>query len=209
MPDLGDVGATSRSRETLRTGTTAQNTAYTGVAGEVTYDSTLDQLRVHDGSTAGGTLVPEGQVGAEVTFAAGLATVASLGVAVKLVAVTAAKGNAAGFTVGTDNTLTATFTGTRLCRIYGRFDVDNETAADNITLHVFVGGASAFETAAQAVTAATPKQYEIDVLLNIANGDTIEIYAENEDTTSNVDTIAASEALDLVPAHGFLQVTGL
>lgn len=38
----------------LRRGSTAQHTTFTGVAGEVTVDTTTYQLRVHDGSTAGG-----------------------------------------------------------------------------------------------------------------------------------------------------------
>ena len=37
-----------------RRGTTAQNNAFTGALGEVTVDTDLDVLRVHDGSTAGG-----------------------------------------------------------------------------------------------------------------------------------------------------------
>lgn len=38
----------------LRRGTTAQNNAFTGAAGEVTVDTSTWALRVHDGSTAGG-----------------------------------------------------------------------------------------------------------------------------------------------------------
>ena len=38
----------------FRRGTTAQNDAFTGALGEVTVDTTLDSLRVHDNSTAGG-----------------------------------------------------------------------------------------------------------------------------------------------------------
>ena len=38
----------------FRRGTTAQNNAFTGAAGELSVDSTLTTLRVHDGSTAGG-----------------------------------------------------------------------------------------------------------------------------------------------------------
>lgn len=37
-----------------RRGTTTQHNSFTGAAGEVTVDTTLDTLRVHDGSTAGG-----------------------------------------------------------------------------------------------------------------------------------------------------------
>ena len=35
-------------------GTTAENDAYTGTAGELTFDTDLETLRVHDGVTAGG-----------------------------------------------------------------------------------------------------------------------------------------------------------
>ena len=38
----------------FRRGTTTQNNNFTGAVGEVTVDTTLDVLRVHDGSTAGG-----------------------------------------------------------------------------------------------------------------------------------------------------------
>jgi hypothetical protein len=208
VADIAGSSVLARAGKAIQTGTTAEHAAYTGEQGELTYDTDLERLIVHDGVTAGG-LVLDAAAAAEVTFAAGLATVATLGVPVKVVAVTTAKGDASGFTVGTDNTLTATFVGTKLCRVYGRFDVDVAAAADALTLHVFVNGASAFETAAQTVTALTLKQFEIDVLLEITGGDTIEIYGENEDTTANIITAAASEALDLVPAHGFLQVTSV
>jgi len=38
----------------FRRGTTAQNNAFTGAAGEISIDSTIDTARVHDGTTAGG-----------------------------------------------------------------------------------------------------------------------------------------------------------
>jgi hypothetical protein len=38
----------------FRRGTSSQNNSFTGAVGEVTVDTTLDVLRVHDGSTAGG-----------------------------------------------------------------------------------------------------------------------------------------------------------
>jgi len=38
----------------LRRGTTAEHASFTGAAGEVTVDTDLDTLRVHDGSTTGG-----------------------------------------------------------------------------------------------------------------------------------------------------------
>jgi hypothetical protein len=38
----------------FRRGTTSQNNSFTGTLGEISVDTTLDTLRVHDGSTAGG-----------------------------------------------------------------------------------------------------------------------------------------------------------
>ena len=43
----------------LRRGTTAQNNAFTGAVGELTYDTEKKQLRVHDGSTVGGKVVDD------------------------------------------------------------------------------------------------------------------------------------------------------
>ena len=40
-----------------RRGTTAEHVAFTGNEGEITVDLTLNTLRVHDGSTVGGTLL--------------------------------------------------------------------------------------------------------------------------------------------------------
>lgn len=42
-------------------GTTAQNDAYTGPAGTVTIDTTLNTLRIHDGTTQGGYVVANRQ----------------------------------------------------------------------------------------------------------------------------------------------------
>lgn len=44
----------------LRRGSTAANNALTGAAGELTADTTLNQLRLHDGSTAGGHTIGAG-----------------------------------------------------------------------------------------------------------------------------------------------------
>ena len=41
----------------LKRGNTVQSTAYTGPVGEVTYDTDLKTLRVHDGSTVGGNII--------------------------------------------------------------------------------------------------------------------------------------------------------
>jgi len=47
----------------LRRGTTAQNNAFTGAAGELSYDTATEGLIVHDGSTAGGfEIIPSGSI---------------------------------------------------------------------------------------------------------------------------------------------------
>ena len=42
-------------RVQFRRGTAAENDAFTGAVGEITVDTTNNRIRVHDGSTAGGT----------------------------------------------------------------------------------------------------------------------------------------------------------
>ena len=39
----------------FRRGTTTEHGSFTGAVGEITFDTTLNTLRAHDGSTAGGT----------------------------------------------------------------------------------------------------------------------------------------------------------
>lgn len=51
-----------RTLQILR-GTTVQNDAYTGFAGELTMDTTTNELRLHDGSTAGGHVIGSGGSG--------------------------------------------------------------------------------------------------------------------------------------------------
>ena len=47
----------------FRRGTTAQNNAFTGVVGEISIDTNTDNIRVHDGSQAGGfEIIPSGTI---------------------------------------------------------------------------------------------------------------------------------------------------
>jgi hypothetical protein len=41
----------------FRRGTTAQNNNFTGAAGEISYDNEINTIRVHDGSTVGGSIM--------------------------------------------------------------------------------------------------------------------------------------------------------
>jgi hypothetical protein len=62
----------------LKRGNTAQSTSYTGPNGEVTMDTTIKTIRIHDGVTAGGHLIPTQanmQSYANAAVASGLAAV--------------------------------------------------------------------------------------------------------------------------------------
>jgi len=55
----------------FRRGTTSQNDGYTGLVGELSIDTDTENIRIHDGSTAGGTeIVPAGTI---VAYGAGTA----------------------------------------------------------------------------------------------------------------------------------------
>ena len=44
-----------------RRGTSTENNAFTGAVGEITVDTTAKTLRIHDGSTAGGSNIATSQ----------------------------------------------------------------------------------------------------------------------------------------------------
>lgn len=58
----------------FRRGTTAQNNAFTGAAGEITYNSSLNTLVAHDGSTAGGHTMVTTNFGADMTTSGNVTT---------------------------------------------------------------------------------------------------------------------------------------
>lgn len=64
----------------LRRGTTAENNAFKGALGELTYDTEKKQLRVHDGSTTGGKDVTS-QVSNATETEAGKAKIATTSIA--------------------------------------------------------------------------------------------------------------------------------
>ena len=71
----------------LRRGTTTENAAFRGALGELTYDTENGQLRVHNGSTAGGKIIDDtardvtGQVNQATETLAGKAKIATTAIA--------------------------------------------------------------------------------------------------------------------------------
>ena len=174
---------------------------------------TSKQMRdIASGNTAGktaiGYLMP---VGAKMTFGAGTATIAGSGTAVKVTSTTAAAGSSNGFTVSTSQRFTADFTGTRLCRVQGRFKVDIATGTDNVVLQIVKNGTTVLkETTAQSITASTDKYFSFNELVELSEDDYIELWAENEDAVVNVTVgaYASMSAATFVPEQGYLLVTG-
>ncbi len=68
FPNIIPTGTKQRGTR-MQLGTTAENDAYTGAAGELTFDTDLENIRVHDGATAGGGTTLGVQSGAYGTIA--------------------------------------------------------------------------------------------------------------------------------------------
>ena len=117
----------------FRRGTVAQNNSFTGAAGEISVNTDIDTLRVHDGSTAGGFELAK----------ADLSNISSVGV----LTATSFVGNGAGLTgvASTDNIQTATsanflsnvnIAGITTCQaltVSGNLTVDGTTTTINST----------------------------------------------------------------------------
>ena len=117
----------------FRRGTVAQNNSFTGAAGEISVNTDIDALRVHDGSTAGGFELAK----------ADLSNISSVGV----LTATSFVGNGAGLTgvASTDNIQTATpanflsnvnIAGITTCQaltVSGNLTVDGTTTTINST----------------------------------------------------------------------------
>jgi len=109
----------------LRRGTAAQNNAFTGAIGEVSFDTTNNQLRVHDGSTAGGFKIGTGD------FPTGTANVALGNTALDSLDGSSPGGN--NVAVG-HNALTANTTASNNVAVGSGALATSTTATDNVAV---------------------------------------------------------------------------
>ena len=126
----------------LRRGTTTQNNAFTGALGEVSVDTTLDTLRVHDGSTAAGF---------EITSNAATQTLTNK-------------------TLTSPTIATPTITGTAVMAtldISGDVDVDGTLETDALT----IGGVTLAETISDTVGALVSSNTESGVAVAYQDAD--------------------------------------
>lgn len=146
-------------------------------------------------------------VGAKLNFAAGTTGTVVQSVAKKVVAVTSNGAPASnGFTIGTDNKLTYIGKGTRLVRVMGLFNVDVGTGTCTVNLEIWENGVLAKAFGTQSVTAASKKLFEVNTLIEMSEGDYIELYAKNGSSTAAVTVDAFTDRAATVPEHGFLSV---
>ncbi len=134
-------------------------------------------------------------------------------------AVTAAAvvGDSRGFTVSTAGTMTATFPGTRLCRIQALVEMEAEDAAAlNAALAVVVNNVevAGSDTAEQDIdTTGDPILFEVDHTMLISNGDVVAIGAINgTNATKDIVIIVNKDRTGTIanqgPASGWFQITG-
>lgn len=132
----------------LRRGTSAENDTFTGAVGEITYDSTNKTLRVHDGTTAGGTKI--------VALSGGLIPVAQLPDATLTT-----KG-----AVILNNTLTSTSTTTALTAAQGKVLADRDFGVNQTYQDVL-----AFRSKGVTYTNTTGKPIEVSISAVYADDD--------------------------------------
>ncbi len=157
-----------------------------------------------------------GLVGGRMTFAAQTVTIASQDLAVEIGGTSSKVGDSRGFTVGTDGTMTATFPGTRLCRVQAIVEVES---ADNTTtttaLCIILNGTEIAGTDSveqDTDTDVDPKVFEVDDMVLITNGDIIEIGLINGTDTANLVTIAIVDRTGTIaneaPSCGWFTISG-
>ena len=190
----------------LRRGTTTQNESFTGAVGELSVDTTLDTIRVHDGSTAGGIRLAkysEIQAGdiTGVTAGTGLSGGGtSGGVTVNLSHLGIESlsdpnddqiifwDDSAGATAFLDITTGLDITATNLSFSHLGLESLTDPNADRIYMWDDSAGASAFMTVGSGLS---------------VSGTTISVGTLNQDTTGNAATATALETARTIGGTSF------
>lgn len=162
-----------------------------------------------EGNLAGTAVQPEDNSSnyGMMTHGGATMSVSTGGVAVAVIGTTTAKGDATGWTVGADGTFTATFAGTKTVRVQAVIGMAPiATNTDNLTLHVYVDGSSVFESAANDIDDGTSELFEVDFMTNVANGEVVQLYVENQDTVADIVIDAYTDRINTVPSSGWFSV---
>ena len=190
----------------FRRGTTTQNSSFTGAVGEISVDTTLDTIRVHDGSTAGGirlakySEIQDGDI-TGVTAGTGLSGGGtSGGVTVNLSHLGIESlsdpnddqiifwDDSAGATAFLDITTGLDITATNLSFSHLGLESLSDPNADRIYMWDDSAGASAFMTVGSGLS---------------VSGTTISVGTLNQDTTGNAATATALETARTIGGTSF------
>ena len=157
-----------------------------------------------------------GALGGRMSISAQTVTISSQDTATVVGGTSAQVGDAEGFTVGTTGLFTATFPGTRLCRVQASLAVESaDNTLTGTALAIMLNGAevAGTDTAEQDTdTDVDPKLFEVDDYLLVSNGDTVSLGLINGDDTANLVTIAAVDRTgtnaDHGPSTGWFTISG-
>jgi hypothetical protein len=176
--------ATKRGGVLPQKGTTAENDAYTGAVGEITYDETLSQYRVHDGATAGGVKIPAVGIaaparGALVTLAANLTTQDYT----TATAIPWTEENYDTDTIhdnATNNTRLTVPTGVTKVRLVGQLAIDDHTSGVFAQIGIYKGGLQDYQGSASQRVEITGTVFRLNVaspVLTVAATEYFELFA--------------------------------
>lgn len=123
-----------------------------------------------------------------------------------------------GFTIDVvTGIITVTFKGTKLCKVLARFvcraiDNSNVTATIGLGLNAALPGAL-LVSASRATVDANGAWLEIDSLVNLSNGDTLQLHGRNDTNTTNLqvdgsDNMSGAGNVAPRPKEGFIDILG-
>ncbi len=140
------------------------------------------------------------------SIAAQAITISAQDTAVAVGGTSAQVGDAEGFTVGVTGLFTATFPGTRLCRIRAVIEFESaDSTTTNAALCIMLNAAevAGTDTVEQDVDdTAAPVVFEVDDMMLISNGDTVGLGLINGTDTANLDIISATDLTGTIADEG-------
>lgn len=142
------------------------------------------------------------------TFDGETVTITTVDVPVAI-ATTTVVGDNNGFTVGTDGTLTATYTGTKTCHFRARVTMVSAAATlNNASLDIMVDGVSVFSSDERDIDSDGngAQIFEVDHYLDVANGEVVTLAVTNGTDAENITVSAYTDRVDTAPSSGWATI---
>lgn len=114
-----------------------------------------------------------------------------------------------GFTVGTDGTLTATFTGTKTCHLRARVTmVSAATTLNDASLDILVDGVSVFSSAERDIDSDGngAQIFEVDHYLDVVAAEVVTLAVTNGTDAENITVSAYVDRVDTAPSSGWMTI---